>query len=310
MQPRNVIVDCDTGVDDALALLLALRSPIFNVLGITTVAGNVPLDRVVVNTLTVVEQAARQVPVYRGQAQPLLTQLQTAEYAHGHSGLADLTFPAPKLQVSSEHAVDYLIRTYMHADSPVELVTTGPLTNIALALLREPRLAERIPSLVMMAGGITNGNITAAAEFNVWVDPEAADVVFRSSIPKKMIALEPIMQFATFSAVDLRQLAASHTPWCQMAWRLLDSYRSRRKGPISACDPTAMAVAMDDSIATSQLCYVAIETKGEHTRGMTLVDRRVWRRMDSKAAPPNVDVVLRVDTRRYRKLFVHTLLAN
>ncbi len=310
MQTRNVIIDCDTGVDDALALLLALRSPALNVLGITTVAGNVPLERVVHNTLTVVEQSGKQVPVYPGQAQPLLTQLATAEYAHGHSGLADQDFPAPKLQASAEHAVDYLIRTYMQADTPVELVTTGPLTNIGLALLREPRLGKRIPSLVMMAGGLSNGNTTAAAEFNVWVDPEAADAVFRSPIPKKMVALEPIFEGATISEAEIQQLAASDTPWCQMAARLLSWYHSRRKGPVSPCDPTAMAVALDASIAESQMYHVTIETKGEHTRGMTLVDRRVWRRMDPKAAAPNVDVVLRVDTQRYRKLFVGTLLGE
>jgi len=308
MSTRNVVIDCDTGVDDALALLLALRCTGFHVLGITTVAGNVPLDRVVPNTLTVVEHSGKQVPVYRGMAAPLMAQLHTAEYAHGRSGLADQTFPAPTLRVSDEHAVDFLVRTFMEASSPVELITTGPLTNIGMALLREPRLNEHIPSLVMMAGGLVNGNSTAAAEFNIYVDPEAADVVFRSKVPKKMIALEPISEGATIAPGNVDQLGKSSSPWCQMASRLLRWYLSRWKGPVSPCDPAAVGVAIDPGIATSQSYHVVIETKGEHTRGMTLVDRRRRWRSEDKAPLPNADVVLSIDTQRYRELFVNTLL--
>jgi inosine-uridine nucleoside N-ribohydrolase len=308
MPTRNVIIDCDTGVDDALALLLALRCTRFNVLGITTVAGNVPLDRVVPNTLTVVEHSGKQVPVYRGMAAPLMTQLYTAEYAHGRSGLGDQSFPAPKLRVCDEHAVDFLVRTFMEAAGPVELITTGPLTNIGMALLRETRLNERIPALVMMAGGLVNGNSTAAAEFNIHVDPEAADVVFRSKIPKKMVALEPIVEGATIAVENVDQLEKSTSPWCEMASRLLRWYLSRWNGPVSPCDPAAMAIAIDPSLAKSQNYHVVIETRGEHTRGMTLVDRRRRWRSEDRASLPNVEVVLSIDTRRYRELFVDTLL--
>ncbi len=134
MQPKNVIIDCDTGVDDALALLLALRSPEFNVLGITCVAGNVPIDKVVRNTLVVVEHSGKVVPVFRGAFRPLLGPSETAEYAHGSDGLGDIGFPEPMLQENSEHAVDFLVRTFMEATEPIDLITTAPLTNIALAL--------------------------------------------------------------------------------------------------------------------------------------------------------------------------------
>jgi len=310
MPNRKVVIDCDTGVDDALALLLALRSPAFDVLGITTVAGNVRLDRVVRNTLIVVEQSGRPTPVYRGQARPLIAPLETAEYAHGHNGLADQPFPEPQTSVCHEHAVDYLVDTFMSSQGDIELIATGPLTNIGLAVMREPRLEDRIPYLTMMAGGITNGNATAAAEFNIFVDPEAADVVFRSRIPKKMIALEPIVEGATISEAEVAQLENSNTTWCQMASKLLRWYLSHRPSPVSPCDPAALAVALDASIAESQMYSVMIETKGQHTRGMTLVDRRRRRLGGEQVTQPNVDVVLRIDTQRYRDLFVRTLLGS
>ncbi|MGC8788231.1 MAG: nucleoside hydrolase, partial [Anaerolineae bacterium] len=213
MHIRNIVIDCDTGVDDALALLLALRSPAFNVVGITTVAGNVPLDKVVRNTLIVVEHSGKQVPVFRGSSHPLLSPLHTAEIAHGSDGLGDIGFPDPKSKPRDAHAVDFLIQTFIEAKEPMELITLAPLTNIALALLKEPRLADRIGTLWMMAGGITGGNATAAAEFNVYVDPEAADIVFRSPIPKKtMVPLEPIDQGATIYPEDLEKFESSSTP--------------------------------------------------------------------------------------------------
>ncbi len=310
MNERSVIVDCDTGVDDALALLLALRASSLNVIGITTLAGNVRLERVLRNTLIVVEHSGKRVPVYRGQAQPLFAPLETAEYAHGHNGLADQPFAEPTTSLAAGHAVDYLIETFMSSSGDVELVTTGPLTNIGLALMREPRLGQRIPRLTMMAGGITHGNATAAAEFNVYVDPEAADVVFRSAIPKVMIALEPIANGATLAETEVEQLETSPSPWCQMASRLLRWYLSKRPSPVSPCDPAAMAVALDPSIAVSEPCHVVIETEGKHTRGMTLVDRRPRLLGGQIRAPANVDVVLEIDTAGYRELFIKTLLTG
>ena len=308
MKTRQVIIDCDTGVDDAQATLLALRSPALHVLGITCVAGNTTLDKVVRNTRVVVEHAGTKVPVYAGSAKPLLVPLQIAEYAHGSDGLGDVGFPDPKLKAQDEHAVDFLVRTFMESEEPVDLITLGPMTNAALALMREPRLEERIRSLVMMAGGICRGNSTAAAEFNVWVDPEAADVVFRSKVPKTMIALDPIVRDATFTEKEVQQLEASDSPWCSMIARLMRKRLERWKGPTSPPDVAAMGVAIDPTIAESQMYNVAVETKGEHTRGMTVVDRRRWRgRMVGQE--PNVNVVERIDTARFRQLFLDTLLA-
>jgi inosine-uridine nucleoside N-ribohydrolase len=316
MPPRNVIIDCDTGVDDALALLLALRSPELNVLGITNVAGNVPLNKVVRNTLVVVEHSGKDVPVYAGASHAMTGGAETAEYAHGSDGLGDVGFPEPKICKQDEHAVDYLVRTFMDARAPLDLITLAPLTNIALALLVEPRLEERIHSLVMMAGGIAGGNTTPAAEFNVWVDPEAAEAVFRTHIPKTMVALDPIRQGGGIYPQDVEQLEKSAAPWCQMASRLLRVQLKRweeylgHPTPASPPDLVAMGVAIDCSLAEAEMLPVVVETTGKHTRGMTLVDRREGRMRFRGGVEPNVNTVLTIDNARYRKLVLNTWLAD
>jgi len=316
MPYQNCIIDCDTGVDDALALLVALRAPSHNVLGITCVGGNVPLPKVVRNTLVIVEHARRDVPVYQGAARPLLAPPITAEYAHGSDGLGDVGFPEPQSAPAAEHAVDYLIRTFTETPDPPLLITLAPLTNIALALLKEPRLEDRIPHIVMMAGGITGGNTTAAAEFNVYVDPEAADIVFRSRIPKTMVSLEPIRDGALLSETEVAQIEARSSPWCWAVGRLLRQNLIRwaqfagQPQPISPPDLAAVAVALDPELATSEKLHVAIETRGEHTRGMTLVDWRRLRHLMPNAMPPNVDVITAIDTARFQALVLDTLLRD
>ncbi|MBN1922160.1 MAG: nucleoside hydrolase [Anaerolineae bacterium] len=321
MPTQNIIIDCDTGVDDALALLVALRAPRCNVLGITCVGGNVPLAKVVRNTLVMGEHAHRNVPTYQGAARPLLAPPVTAEYAHGSDGLGDIGFPEPQRSPAKEHAVDFLIRSYMETpdELPRELpllLTLAPLTNIALALLREPQLEERIPHIVMMAGGITGGNTTAAAEFNVYVDPEAADIVFRSRIPKTMVSLEPIRDGAILNETEVAQIETGPGPWCWAMGRLLRKNLTRweelsgRPHPISPPDLAAAAVALEPGMATVEQRHVAIETRGEHTRGMTLVDNRQFRHLASDAMPPNVAVVTAINTARFQALVLDAMLGN
>ena len=317
MEARNIIIDCDTGVDDALALLLALRSPAFNVLGITNVAGNVRLNKVIRNTLVVVEHSGKQVPVYPGAYRPLVATGETAEYAHGSDGLGDVGFPEPGITSSQVHAVDFLVDTFLNATEPIDLITLAPLTNIALAIEKEPRLEERINSLVMMAGGINAGNTTAAAEFNVIVDPEAADIVFSSRIPRKtMVALDPILQGGGIYPEDVDSLEAADKPWCQMAAKLLRMQLERflkftgQALPVSPPDLLAMGVALDPTIAKAEMMHVVVETAGTYTRGMTVVDKRPFRNVFRAAPEPNIEVVLSVDNARYRQLVLNTWLSE
>ncbi len=314
MDVKSIIIDCDTGVDDALALLLALRSPALSVRGITTVSGNVTLDKVVPNTLRVVEHAGRHTPVYAGAAESLLGRTITAEMIHGSDGLGDLDYPPPTTTPHKTHAVDFLIDTYLNDKNPPHLVTLGPLTNLALALQREPVLEERIPSLLMMAGGVTGGNESAAAEFNIAVDPEAADIVMRSGIPKVMVPLEPIFQGGSILAEDVAKLETVGTPWADMAGRLFRFQLNMwamiigSETPASPPDLAAMAVMIDPTLAQLESYYVAVELKGEHTRGMTVVDRR-WYRAMAGAPADNVQVAMTMDNDRYRKLVVDILSA-
>ena len=315
MQPRNVIIDCDTGVDDAQALLLLLRTPGINVLGITCVAGNIPINKVVRNTLVVVEHSEVIVPVYQGAYRPLLGMEETAEYVHGMDGLGDIGFPDPKIEKNAEHAVDYLVRTFMESKTPIDLITTAPLTNIALALQMERHLADHINSLVMMAGAVDSGNTTPFAEFNVYADPEAADIVFSSRIPNKvMVGLDPIRKAGLY-AEDVDKLEASNKPWCQMASKLLRQNLDRFKKatgkelPATPPDLAAVAVAIDPALAQGEMLHVTVETTGVRTRGMTVADRRPFRGLFRPATEPNMNVIWNIDEARYRKMVLDTWLA-
>jgi inosine-uridine nucleoside N-ribohydrolase len=307
---KDVIIDTDPGTDDALALLLALRSPALNVLGITTVAGNMVLEKATRNALRVVEQSGRQVPVYPGAAAPLIEPLETAEHAHGKDGLGDIGFPDPVGAAETEHAVDFIIRSAMERPEGLDLITIGPVTNIALALSKERRLESHIRSLSMMIGCWSGGNITPVAEYNAGVDPEATEMVFRSSIPKTMVALEPIWESARIQAEDVGRLEAAGTSWCTMAAQLLRPWLERWPHPwLSLCDPAAVAVAIDPSVAETELLPVMIETQGRHTRGMTVVDQRRGHGHALGRHEPNVNVVLRFRPEAFRKLVMDTFLA-
>jgi purine nucleosidase len=311
MNHKKVIIDTDPGVDDALALLLALRSPALDVVGITTVAGNMVLDTTTRNALVVVEHSGRQVPVYAGASRPLVEPLETAAHAHGQDGLGDTGFPDPSGVAREEHAVDFTIRTVMDSTDPIHLITVGPLTNIALALTKEPRLEERVESLTMMVGAWSGGNLTQVAEYNAGVDPEATDIAFRSRIPKTMVALDPIRESATILAEDVERLERAGTPWCGMAARLLRPWVERWSLTwVSLCDPAAVAVAIHADVAETEYLPVAIETRGQHTRGMTVADFRRGRGHKLGVMEPNVNVVLRFDSERFRELVMGTFLAQ
>ena len=317
-EKRKVVIDCDTGVDDAMALLLCLKR--LDVVGITTVGGNVGLANTQRNTRYVTEvTGCTDVPVFAGYARPLLVPLQDASYVHGAGGLGNISVPEPKKPLEKQHAVDFIIETFMTRDD-VSLITLGPLTNIAQALLKEPRLAGRIPEILTMGGSTTGGNATPAAEFNIFVDPEAAKLVFESGIPIRMVGLNLTRQQVA-TAEMMRRVKAIPNPVAQFA-ALLFGDREGKPGRDSFCDACAVMWMIDPSVITkSARMHVTVETKGEFTRGMTLCDTRGFRSSRPQAdieheflfeplpkgAEPNVEVALVLDQARFDQVMPETL---
>ena len=317
---KNVIIDCDTGLDDAVALLLAIRSPALNVIGITCVNGNVSLDKVINNTLRVVDHSGKNVPVYAGAAAALKPEKSAnAAHVHGSDGLGGIPFPASTRKIEQEYAVDFIIRVTMEAKQPLEWITIAPLTNIALAILKEPRIIDKVQKLTMMAGGLDSGNSAPMSEFNIFADPDAAKIVFDSAIPKTMVPLDPLSNGGYLTKNDVAQVQAnSHKPWCDMAGKIFSREAEMRNELgrkqfqaddfASPPDLLAMAVAIEPNIANMQEYPVYIETKGEYTRGMTVVDRRRYSKNKQFPFTVKTKVVLSVDQKKYASLVLDTWL--
>jgi purine nucleosidase len=281
-QPRQagggmsrVIIDTDPGVDDALALLLAMRSPELKIEGITPVAGNVPLELTLPNTLRMVEIAGRtDIPVAAGAREPLVRRLVTAAYAHGENGLGGAVFPEPKTAPIPERAADFIRRTVRKYPGEVTLITIGPLTNVGVALRGDPELASLVRGLVMMGGSLSGGNITPAAEFNVYVDPEAARIVFQSAIPITMVGLD-VTRKTTLTDEHVRTLEAAQNPVSQAAAKIGRNVleHNRKEGFLvgpNMHDPLALASFINPALLKYQDYYVDVETEGELTAGATL----------------------------------------
>ena len=273
--PARVIIDTDPGVDDALALLLAMRSPELKIEGITPVAGNVPLELTLPNALRMVEVAGRtDIPVAAGAPSPLVRRLVTATYAHGENGLGGAVFPHPKTKPIPGRASDFIRRTVRKYPGEVTLITIGPLTNVALALRDDPEMAPMVRSLVMMGGSLSGGNITPAAEFNVYVDPEAARIVFQSGIPLTMVGLD-VTRKTTLTEEHVRTLEAARNPVSQAAAKIGRSVleHNRQEGFLvgpNMHDPLAVASFINPQLVKLQDYYVDVETTGELTAGATL----------------------------------------
>jgi purine nucleosidase len=297
MSPRPVIIDCDPGHDDALAILLALGSPDeLEVLAITVVAGNVPLALTEKNARKVCELAGRaDLPVYAGCAHPLVRELVTAEYVHGQTGLDGPELPEPRMPLAGTHAVDAIVEMLRaHPPGTVTLCPTGPLTNIAMALRKAPDVVPRIGEIVLMGGAIGLGNITPAAEFNIYVDPHAAKVVFEAGVPLVMHGLDVTHQ-ALVTPDRLQAIRALGTPLAGTVGGLLEFYngydqtrRGRAGAPLH--DPCVIAYLLDPALFGGRACHVAIETQGEHTLGRTVVD---WSRRTRHA--PNATVISEIE---------------
>ncbi len=273
---RPVLIDCDPGVDDAIALLLAAGSPALDVRAVTTVAGNVPLPLVTDNARFVCALAGLEAPIAAGCDRPLVREPVTAPVSyHGEAGLGGRRAPGELAPLSGEHAVDLIVETVLSAPGEVTLLPIGPLTNLALALRREPRLAAAVREVVLMGGSIGRGNQTPAAEFNVYVDPEAAAAVFAAPWKLTMVGLNLTHQAQATSEVR-DAVGALPGAGARLAADLLDyaagGYPKRGLDGPPVHDPCAVARVVDPSLVTCVPASIQVETQGRLTSGMTVTD--------------------------------------
>jgi purine nucleosidase len=307
---RRLLVDTDTAADDPVALVMALRHPGILLEAITVVAGNVPVDQGVQNALYTLELLGeRGVPVLRGAEAPLLAPLVTSQFIHGKDGMGDMGLPLRGREPHPGHAVDALLETAGRYPGQVELVTLGPLTNVAMALHKDPSFAEKVKGCVMMGGAADHmGNITPVAEFNVWVDPEAAKVVFSSGMPLKMVGLDVSRKRATFTPEQAAELRGVGTPLAEFCVDIQRVVLDEWDGGFELADPIAMAVALDPGIARRvERRFVAVETGGEWCRGQTVVHHQGIAGVGEYE--PNVEVVEEASRERFLEMLYEAVRA-
>ena len=309
MTRRKIIIDTDPGQDDAVAILLALGSPELEILGMVAVAGNVPLALTEKNTRKICELAGRpDVPVYAGAVRPLVRTLVTAEHVHGESGLNGPDLPEPTMPLQDQHGVDFIVDTLMTEEpGTVTLCTLGALTDVAMALARKPEIAPRIKEIVMMGGGFfEGGNITPTAEFNIYIDAHAAEMVFAAGIPITMMPLDVTHQ-ALSSPERIAAIRALNTRVGEATAQMLEFYErfdvdkyGSKGGPLH--DPCVIAYLIQPDLFSGRECNVAIETSSELTYGMTVVDW--WGVTDRKK---NATVMREINADGFYKLLVERL---
>ncbi|MEP7367413.1 MAG: nucleoside hydrolase [Acidobacteriota bacterium] len=324
--PRRIILDTDPGIDDAMAILLALRSPELKVEAITVVAGNVPVDLGTDNALKLVELAGRtDVIVAKGSARPLQRKLVTTELIHGQNGLGEVVLPSPRKALDRRHAVEVIRELIQASPGQITLVPVGPLTNIALAFLQYPDLAAKTREIILMGGTVGAGNVTPAAEANIYHDAEAARIVFESGVPLVMVDLTACAQ-ARLTRNDAARLRASTDPVARFVGAIAQPYLSfaERFGPGGAAihDALAVGIAADSSVVKSfKAVHVDVETKGEFAYGATVTNQNLttehseWRgdrfvlvdlpKVQANAAYPAV-----VDGDRFTQMFLQRMMRD
>lgn len=303
--PLPLIIDCDPGVDDAIALMLALSSPELLIKGITAVAGNVPLPLTQRNARQICELMDRSdIPVYGGCPRPLVRSPITAASVHGKTGLDGAILPEPTLPLQPIHAVQFLIETLEAAPEPLTLATLGPLTNIAVALIQAPHVLSQIERIVMMGGGVMAGNVTSVAEFNIYADPHAAHVVFELGIPITMIGLDVTHSVLT-TPERLAAIKAVATPVSQVAVDLLSHYGKAdearlgtRGAPLH--DPCVIAYLLQPELFTSSSSTIHVEIASPLTLGQTIAS-------PAQPSRPPVTLVQQADASGIYQLLVERL---
>jgi inosine-uridine nucleoside N-ribohydrolase len=320
--PRRVIIDTDPGTDDAMAIILALNSPEFKVEALTVVPGNVNAQQGLENALKIVSLAGRCDVVVAGGAQhPLNQKLITAQFWHGKNGLADVELPPSKCKADSRFGPDLIIEMIHKYPHEITLIPVGPLTNIALAVSKDPSIAALVKDIVIMGGSISGGNVNGAAEANIYNDPEAAQIVFNAGWMVTMVGSD-VGERTLITRKYLAQLQSSHGPQSDFIAKIADFYltRSEKSGYAGAAmyDPLAVGIALDPTLGTLKEMHVDVETKGEFTRGETVANRmgsnennvlhgdhyEIEGVIDLK---PNARVCLASDADRFLQMFVNRI---
>lgn len=298
MDRRKIILDCDPGHDDAVAILLAAREPSLELLGVTVVAGNQTLENTQRNARNVLQWVGSDVPVYAGCSGPMVRDKVIAGDIHGSTGLDGPVFPPLHKELEPEHAVQFLIRTLLDSPGDITVVTTGPMTNLAMALRLEPRIAEKIARIVLMGGSITNGNVTPAAEFNILADAEAASVCFRSGRPITMVGLDVTRRVLCYPEI-VERMGRIGNPASELFVALMEHFCKTQKaifgwegGPLH--DPVTIASLIDPQLLTLKPMNVQIDIRSTQSYGRTNCDAFGYLRL-----PPTADVAVDIDVPRF-----------
>ncbi len=307
---EKVIYDGDPGHDDVMAIVMAAGDPHIDLLAVTTVAGNTTLENATRNALMLMDVMDLDIPVVPGCAKPLLRKLHTAPQVHGEGGLDGAGYWEPKRKPVNEHAADFLIRTLMESDGDINVVTAGPMTNLALAMIREPRICDKIKQILFMGGG-RYGNITGAAEFNIWVDAEAAKVVFDSPCKKVMCGLDLTYQ-ACLTEEVYKKIAGIDTKLGHFLYDILGFFShapvtKEEPGP-AINDPCPVAYLIDPKVFTTNDYYVDVMTAPGITYGMTVLDYyrlNPWEEIPA----PNVTVGEKLDFDRFWEIMLNAIKA-
>lgn len=298
MEKTKIILDCDPGHDDAVAIMLAANSPAIDLLGITVVAGNQTLENTRRNALRVVQWLGVDVPIYAGCGRPMIREKITAGDIHGESGLDGPVFPPLTRELEAEHAVNFIIRTLMSSEGDIAMVTTGPMTNLAMALRMEPRIAEKIKRIVLMGGAYTNGNVTPAAEFNIVADADAAYVCFTSGCPITMVGLDVTRKALCYPEIVARMGKIGNEA-SRLFVDLMGHFCRTQKeifgwegGPLH--DPVTIAYLIDPTVLTVKPMNVQVDVRSVQSYGRTNCDFFGY-----LGLPNTADVAIDIDAAKF-----------
>ena len=306
MQKEKIILDCDPGHDDAVAIMLAAINPKIELLGITVVAGNQKLEKTVNNALKVCNHLNLDVPVYSGMSRPMIREQLIADDIHGETGLDGPKFEELKIKAEDKHAVNFIIDTLMNSDEKITLVPTGPLTNIGMAIRFEPRIIEKINRIVLMGGSYQLGNMTPAAEFNILADPDAAHIVFSSGVQVVMMGLDLTRQASATKEV-VEKIKSLNNKASKLFVDLMEFFAASQKNVFGwsappVHDPTTIAYIIDPECIEVKPMFCEIELWSEKSYGRTLCDY-----FGILKKEPNVDVAVKLDFDKFWNLVYENL---